>query len=211
MINKTNFQKTFLHCFLKAALILSGVIALGFYLEDTPGYFILLFSGGWLCWTFVEYGIHRFLMHELIVPGKKDTLFHHQEHHQDPSNLRVGFIHRAIILILGLLVVWVALKFNSTFIILAGFFTGFLMYNFLHYLLHQPVCRYILPNIQRAHILHHTRYPNQGYSFSTILWDWLFNTLAPPNIEVTEKMKQFYFESSRNQFLKNEKPKSKLS
>lgn len=202
MIKKTNFPITILTCIVKAGLILSGVFTLGFYFQNTPGYFIFLFLGGWLCWTFVEYGIHRFLMHELIVPGKKDTLFHHQEHHQDPSNLKVGLIHRAIIFILGIIVVWIALKLNSTFSILAGFFTGFLMYNFLHYLLHQPICRFILPNIQRAHILHHTRYPNQGYSFSTILWDWLFDTLAPSHIEVTEKMKQFYFESSKNQIKK---------
>jgi hypothetical protein len=204
---QNNLNQQILQCFLKAGLIVSAVITTGFLLKGTPGHFIFLFTGGWLLWTFAEYTVHRFLMHELILPGKKDTLFHHQEHHSNPGNLKIGFIHRAITLGLGIGVFWFALKVNNSFSIFAGFFTGFLLYNFLHYLLHQPVCKYILPRIQRAHILHHTRFPNQGYSFSTILWDWLFDTLAPDDVEVTEKMKENYFNAYKNSIKKVLNPK----
>lgn len=182
--------------FLKTGLILAGVFALAFLFKETPGYFIFLFFGGWLSWTFVEYAVHRFLLHELIVPGKRDS-FHHHEHHVNPQNIKVSFFHRFITLILGIGIIGIAIKVNSSFSIFAGFFTGFLMYSFLHYLLHQPYCRFILPKIQRAHILHHTTHPNQGYSFSTILWDWLYGTLPPPSVEISEKMKKFYFESHK--------------
>ncbi len=195
MTSKPNTSKKLLICFLKATIIISLTFSLGIYLKSTPGYFIFLFLGGWLCWTFLEYGIHRFLMHELIIPGKKDTLFHHHEHHSDPSNLKIGIGHRVLILILGGLMIWIALQLNNFFSIFAGLFTGFLFYNLLHYLLHRPICRFIFPRIQRAHILHHTRYPNCGFSFSTILWDWLFDTLAPANVEITDKMKENYFNS----------------
>jgi hypothetical protein len=194
-------------CLIKAALIFAFILSLGFYTKGTPGYFIFLFLGGWLIWTFLEYLIHRFLMHELLIPGQKDTLFHHHEHHSNPSNLKVNFFHRTFTLLLGIMINWVAWERNSTFTIFAGFFTGFLMYNILHYLLHKPVGKYIFPRIQRAHILHHTRYPNQGYSFSTILWDWLFNTLAPAHVHVTEKMRENYF----NTFNKGQKTKSQIT
>lgn len=193
-----NLSKTIQVCFFKAGLILSAVFSLGFYLKGTPGYFIFLFLGGWLAWTFVEYGVHRFLMHELIIPGQKDNLFHHHEHHSHPQNLRVNFLHRLTTLFLGVVILWTAILRNDSFSIFAGFFTGFLLYNYLHYLLHQPICRYIFPKIQRAHILHHSRFPNQGYSFSTILWDWLFGTFAPKNFEITDKMRENYFKSSRS-------------
>lgn len=191
--NTKNYSTPIQLSFFASGLILTGVFALAFLFKDTTGYFIFLFFGGWLLWTFVEYSIHRFLLHELIVPGKRDS-FHHHEHHINPQNIKVSFLHRTLALILGIAIVWIALRLNSTFSIFAGFFVGFLMYSFLHYLLHQPYCRYIFPKIQRAHILHHTTTPDQGYSFSTILWDWLFGTLPASNVEISEKMKKFYFE-----------------
>lgn len=180
-------------CFLKASLILTSILFLGFYLENTTLSFILLLSAGWLMWTFVEYSIHRFLMHELIVPGSKSDILNHQHHHQHPHELKVKPIHRLSVLILGIGVFILAFKLQNSFTILAGFIIGFLIYNYLHYLLHLPIGRYFLPKIQKAHILHHTRYPYCGYSFSTILWDWLFDTLPPRDAEVTEKMKENFF------------------
>lgn len=167
-------------------------------LENRVLVFIVLFASGWLFWTFVEYSIHRFLMHELILPGKKDELFHHHHHHQNPGDLRVRWFHRLFLGISGIGVFWLAIYLNTSFTLLAGFFIGFLLYNLLHYLLHRPIGKYILPNVQRAHILHHTRYPRCGYSFSTILWDWLFDTLPPKDAKVTAQMKKNYF----NQFIK---------
>jgi sterol desaturase/sphingolipid hydroxylase (fatty acid hydroxylase superfamily) len=161
--------------------------------ENPFSYFITLLVAGWLLWTFTEYVIHRFLMHELIVPGKKDELFHHHQHHQNPSDLRVTWLHRFLVGILGCLILGTAVYLNNSFTFFAGFIIGFIFYNFLHYLLHRPIGGYLFPKIQRAHILHHTRYPQCGYSFSTILWDWLFDTLPPRGAEVTDQMKKNYF------------------
>jgi len=183
-------------CTMNTITILSCLFLLAYSLKDTPGYFITLFISGWLSWTFVEYFVHRFLMHELIVPGKKDTLFNHHEHHQNPKNLKVSFSHRMIVFIIGALLFWKALELNNIFTLFAGFFSGFITFNFIHFILHQPYGRYILPKIQEAHILHHTRYPNCGYSFSTILWDWMYDTLPPKHATITEQMRINYFKSS---------------
>lgn len=206
-----NYSTPIRYSFLISVMILASVFGLAVLLKDSAGYFILLFFGGWLSWTFVEYSVHRFILHDMYVPGKKASLFHHHEHHINPQNIKINFIHRTLSLILGITIVWIALRLNNLFSIFAGFFLGFLMYSFLHYLLHQPYCRFILPKIQRAHIIHHTTDPDQGYSFSIILWDWLFDTLPSSKVEITDKMRRFYFESHKIKFQKNPVQKSNLS
>lgn len=188
-----NPGKNLVFCILVFLFLESCFIVLKSAIENQVWSFIILFFSGWFSWTFVEYGIHRFLMHELIVPGMKDELFHHHQHHQNPGDLKVKWYHRFLIGMLGIFVILTAIFLNNNFTLLAGFFIGFLLYNLLHYLLHRPVGQYILPKIQRTHILHHNRYPRCGYSFSTIFWDWLFDTLPPKEAEVTEQMKQKYF------------------
>lgn len=183
-------------CVLNTATIIYCLFLLAYSLRDTAGYFIILFLAGWLSWTFVEYFVHRFLMHELIVPGNKENLFNHYEHHQNPKNLKVSFFNRSVIFIVGVGLIWIAWELNNLFTLFAGFFTGFITYNFIHFILHQPYGKYILPRIQEAHILHHTRYPNCGYSFSTILWDWMYDTLPPKRAQVTEQMRINYFKNS---------------
>lgn len=180
-------------CFFQASLILMSINLFGFLVKNPSLSFVILLIGGWLTWTFVEYAIHRFLMHELIVPGAKSDLLNHQRHHQHPNDIKVKPIHRLGVMILGIGLLIIALKVQNAFTILAGFFIGFLIYNYLHYLLHRPLGKILLPKIQKAHILHHTRYPYCGYSFSTILWDWLFDTLPPKDAVVSEKMMENFF------------------
>lgn len=163
-------------------------------LENSTTIFVALLGAGWLMWTFVEYVVHRFLMHELIIPGHKDELFNHHEHHQHPGDLVVSWKHRLLTGVLGIVLLTLAIAIQiNPFTFFTGFFIGFMLYNLLHYLLHRPLGNTILPQVQRAHILHHTRYPHCGFSFSTIFWDWLFNTLPPREAEVTEQMKKNYF------------------
>lgn len=180
-------------CFAQASAMLIAIVLLGYAFPGTLWFFAMLFFGGWLAWTFFEYCIHRFFMHELLVPGAEEKLFNHKRHHQHPHDLVVKPVHRLGILLLSLAVVITALKLNNAFTLFAGFATGFLCYNFLHYVLHQPFGKLLLPQIQRSHILHHTRYPHCGYSFSTSLWDWLFDTLPPKEAVVTPKMEEVFF------------------
>ncbi len=156
--------------------------------------FLLLLSCGWLAWTFVEYFIHRFLMHELIVPGSRDKLFNHEEHHKNPTHIHISPLQRFISISLSVFLILLAIYLNNNFTIFAGFFLGLTTYQLIHYLLHQRIAELIIPRIQRAHILHHSIRPNCGYSFSTILWDWLFGTLPPDTDRVTDSMVKRYFE-----------------
>lgn len=158
--------------------------------------FILLISTGWLFWSFLEYFIHRFLMHELIIPGAKDNLFHHHEHHQNPKDLKVKFIHRLSFVIVFLTALILSIKTRGYTAILAGFLGGFSTYNLIHYILHQPFGKYLFPKVQRSHILHHYNRPHHGYSFSTSLWDWIFRTQPPKTDVITPSMHKKYFHKS---------------
>jgi sterol desaturase/sphingolipid hydroxylase (fatty acid hydroxylase superfamily) len=137
-------------------------------------------------------------MHELILPGSKDTLFNHQKHHQNPQSLKVRSIHRIIFLLILLLSIWLSVINGGYTPIIPGFLFGFTIYNHLHYILHRPIGKYILPNVQRAHILHHYNRPHHGFSFSTSLWDWLFRTQPPKEDMITESMLKKYFLNSED-------------
>jgi len=43
----------------------------------------LLFSTGWLVWTWIEYHIHRFLLHPKTDKWKTTTSQIHQHHHME--------------------------------------------------------------------------------------------------------------------------------
>ncbi|MFC3414466.1 sterol desaturase family protein [Algoriphagus hitonicola] len=194
---KTSIQKslwTVSLCITCAFVLILSIGLIASYL--VPNYslkLLLLFFQGWLIWTFLEYFIHRFLMHELIVPGSKDTLFNHHNHHKDPGSMKVNHWDRLISLLLVLLTFALALIKNELWMTISGFIFGFAFYSYLHLLLHLPIGKILLPRIQRAHILHHSIRPNKGYSFSTILWDWMFGTLPSKNDRLTESMMKKYF------------------
>lgn len=169
-------------------LVLEKVIA-----SDPKVSFLILFSTGWLLWTFLEYFIHRFLMHELIIPGSKDNLFHHHEHHRNPQDLKVKLPHRLVFLLIFLIALKLSIQSGGYTPIFSGLLGGFSTYNLIHYLLHQPIGRYFFPRVQRAHILHHYHRPHHGYSFSTSLWDWLFGTQPPKSDIINQSMLRKYF------------------
>ncbi len=137
-------------------------------------------------------------MHELVLPGKKDKLFNHHDHHKFPQHLKVNFFHRSLsicALILSSVFAWFK---GGAYPMAAGFISGFATYNLIHYILHQRFGKHILPKTQRAHILHHSKRPHHGYSFSTTFWDWLFNTLPPKEDVISDKMIEKYFSKEKS-------------
>lgn len=181
-------------CLLQGTLILSTLFFFGGISTHLHWLsFMIYFFAGWLAWTFVEYGIHRFVMHELIIPGQKDTLFNHHEHHKSPEHLKVNVYQRALSFLLFIIITYYSWEGSGIYKVLAGFVFGFSIFNILHFILHQPIGKILLPKIQRAHILHHNTRPGHAFSFSTIFWDWLFNTLPPKKDRITERMVQRYY------------------
>ncbi|MBX3464223.1 MAG: sterol desaturase family protein [Planctomycetes bacterium] len=155
------------------------------------------FAAGLLVWTLVEYVLHRFVFH--FAPREPAPwlrrlvfLFHGIHHVQpwDPARLvmpPVVSIPLAVLfyllfdaVIVGLLAApaWLAPVF-------AGFLSGYLVYDLLHYATHHlPMPGAIGKRLKRHHLLHHHATPDQRFGVTSPLWDAVFGTLpaapAPP-------------------------------
>lgn len=160
--------------------------------------FILLLITGWLSWTFTEYFLHRFWMHNHFKNVNSKLYKLHMDHHKHPEEIKINGLHRAVLFIGGIVLTYLALVWNNYFTIFLGFYFGATFYSLLHIMLHKRWGRYIFPNVQKAHIHHHGKYPDKGFSFSTIIWDWMFGTLPPKEEVISEKMLKFYFKADHN-------------
>ncbi|MBN7816536.1 sterol desaturase family protein [Algoriphagus pacificus] len=186
-------------CTYIAAIIFIGLLLLcHLFKANTYLFFTGLFGIGWLLWTFTEYFLHRFVMHEFLILRSSSNIIDHHNHHKSPQNLKVKAIHRITFLMFFLIVLKLSIQYGGYSPLIAGFLFGITTYNFLHYLLHQPIGNSLFPSIQRAHILHHYNRPNHGYSFSTSFWDRLFKTYPPKEDQITEQMLSKYFSKSSN-------------
>ncbi len=59
----------------------------------------------------------------------------------------------------------------------AGFLTGYLVYDLMHYATHHfPMRKGIWKQLKRLHMQHHYKYPNQLFGVSSPIWDLVFST-----------------------------------
>jgi sterol desaturase/sphingolipid hydroxylase (fatty acid hydroxylase superfamily) len=143
-----------------------------------------VYAGGYLFWTLSEYLLHRYLFHYEPTSefGKKQMRLIHGIHHQFPSDTdrlvippTIGFVVGAIFF--GLYTLVLGFWPGSAF--WAGWVTGYMSYDFVHWSTHHRKPLTFIGRAQRRrHLLHHFKYPNACYGVSTGLWDWVFGTTA---------------------------------
>lgn len=141
-----------------------------------------LFAGGLLAWTFVEYVLHRFVFH-WAPPGKIGARIHfifHGVHHDYPNDrLRLVMppsvsIPLAVIFFLFYNTLMGA---PTVYPFFAGFVTGYLFYDMMHYAMHHLNWKNPLwQRLKQHHMLHHYQHPDKGFGVSNPLWDYVFNT-----------------------------------
>jgi len=194
---RSDFLEFFTHIHPVVVLIIwLPVIAVFLYLAlrqvpaagGTAGVTILLgFVAGLFLWTLTEYTLHRFVFHfRPRTPFQERViyLFHGIHHHQPRCKTRLVMppavsiplavlFYAAFYLVLGLILGnphWVAPTF-------AGFLTGYLAYDMLHYATHHIRLRWrILKYLKRYHLQHHYRTPDRRFGVSSPLWDVVFGT-----------------------------------
>lgn len=184
-------------CILVFAVI-ATVLVLGAGLTVSSTFrFVFLLVTGWLGWTFTEYFLHRFWMHNHFRNINSKIYDLHMNHHKHPQEIKIDGTQRSILFVGGMVFCYIALILDNYFTLFLGFYLGLTFYSLLHIMLHKKWGRYIFPNVQKAHIHHHGKYPDKGFSFSTIIWDWMFGTLPPKEDVISEKMLRFYFKPDR--------------
>ncbi len=141
-----------------------------------------LFAAGYVMWTLAEYWIHRVVFHFEPEEGwgaKLHFLIHgvHHEHPNDPLRLvmpPLASIPLAIVVALAYR--WV-FGYDLWMPVLAGFLTGYVIYDELHYLLHHYVpANPIGKRLRELHMRHHFQDDTRGFGISAPYWDKVFRT-----------------------------------
>ncbi len=137
---------------------------------------------GYALWTLFEYWLHRLVFHfepDHGIGARMHWIIHgiHHEHPNDPLRL---VMPPAVSIPLG------ALVFGALYAVFgkgyapgvgAGFFTGYLGYDMLHYYLHhfRPRSR-VGRMLRERHMRHHFQDDARGFGISAPYWDEVFGT-----------------------------------
>jgi sterol desaturase/sphingolipid hydroxylase (fatty acid hydroxylase superfamily) len=131
----------------------------------------LLFAGGLLAWTFLEYVIHGWMSHTFRTFASPL----HQVHHRDPR--RVFTIHAWIPIATTWLAGLALWGFAPALIFYSGMVAGFATYEFMHYRIHFVSPRNRLEAyLRERHLVHHYRAPDRCFGVTSPLWDSVFRS-----------------------------------
>ena len=186
------FENNFLNFFSKIhpyapLVVYLPIIGYWTYLcvTDTPlGLFaqLGLALAGIFAWTFMEYFIHRFVFHYHPTSkiGKRLLFILHGVHHDYPQDSTRLVFPPALSLPLAVLFYFLFLLIVGPVMVnplFVGFISAYLFYDMLHYATHHVnVKGKWFKMMKKHHMDHHYRNPNEGYGFTSKIWDYIFQT-----------------------------------
>jgi dihydroceramide fatty acyl 2-hydroxylase len=139
-------------------------------------------SFGFLSWTLLEYGLHRFAFHQIPRSrlGRQLHFLAHGIHHLDPWDAtRLLFpVPAAVglaVIVFGLLRLVMTLPHTLAFF--GGLILGYLVYDLSHYVSHRVKNgNRWLGFLKRYHLVHHHRDHDSRFGVSQPFWDLVFRT-----------------------------------
>lgn len=157
------------------------------------GMVLAFFVGGMLLWTFAEYCLHRFFLHDVLyglknVPEPWQTVLggFHPAHHNEPNDEYLVIAPpMAALFVVGIFyLVLLAVTWNwlAAGVILSGILTSYVFYEWVHYGTHFfkwknfALGRYY----KRYHLYHHFKGPNEAFGVTNPFWDHVFRTPKNP-------------------------------
>jgi sterol desaturase/sphingolipid hydroxylase (fatty acid hydroxylase superfamily) len=147
---------------------------------ELAGWFVL----GGIGWTFLEYGLHRFAMHEM--KGKGLASKEHLSHHADVTYFSptpkkaltaVGFTA-------GVLpTAWPVIGRDRALALVSGLNITYVAYEVIHRRAHThpPTSRYGRW-LRRSHFHHHFGAPRRNHGVTSFVWDKVFRTYDEPGV-----------------------------
>jgi sterol desaturase/sphingolipid hydroxylase (fatty acid hydroxylase superfamily) len=153
---------------------------------QTLGYF----SAGMIIWTLIEYIMHRYIFHidKYFPKAKRFHYIVHGVHHEQPADKERLFMPPVpgMIMVAFLFGFWYLLMGEFSFIFMAGITNGFLIYSFIHYTIHMNPNTKLFRNQWFHHALHHYKYPDKAFGVSTQIWDLVFGTMPPRQMNYSQ-------------------------
>ena len=141
------------------------------------------FFGGMIAWTISEYLLHRFLFHYQPASkiGKRIIFLFHGVHHDypnDPKRLVMPPAASIPLATLFYLLFKVLIPSIGLLPFFAGFLTGYLIYDMIHYATHHAAIKggKLWMAIKSHHLKHHFKDPKKGFGVSSPIWDRFFKT-----------------------------------
>jgi sterol desaturase/sphingolipid hydroxylase (fatty acid hydroxylase superfamily) len=133
--------------------------------------------------TFLEYLLHRFLLH-----GVRARVFFveiHRRHHAFPNELLYAAVPLPTSLLLlgasAAAVYGVSGSREASLAVALGLVVGYLFHELTHYRIHHAKPRTVIGRwLTDNHLLHHHRDPRHNYGFSTSLWDHVLRSYRAP-------------------------------
>jgi len=146
---------------------------------DTPAHWftwVLLCMLGIATWTLLEYVLHRFAFHHVVVIRKL-----HDLHHTMPT-ANIGtptWVTGALICGGLLLPLWWELGFNISSGLTCGLAAGYLWYVTVHHATHHWRTRQAtyMHRAKRRHATHHHSQHPCNFGVTTVFWDRVFGTV----------------------------------
>jgi len=153
-----------------------------FATEVGLGFTALYFGLGVFFWTLTEYGMHRYVFHfpAKTRPGKYLVFLFHGIHHDEPNDPTRLVMPPVVSLVLGALffqLFRVALGPVNHMPFFAGFISGYLVYDYLHFAIHhfRPKTAWGKA-LKEHHMKHHFIEKGAKWGVSTTFWDLVFRT-----------------------------------
>ena len=137
----------------------------------------LLFLGGVFAWTFAEYFLHRYVFHyhPTSAWGKRIHFLMHGVHHDYPNDSKRLVMPPSVSIPLAFIFYYLfewTFPGNLNWPFFAGFVTGYLIYDMLHYAIHHVDFRgEWWAALKTHHLKHHFKDPDKGYGVSSPIWD----------------------------------------
>lgn len=157
---------------------------------SSPFIILIGFFLGLFIWTFSEYILHRFVFHFKPKNSwqEKIAFLFHGIHHAQPKvktrlvmppavSIPMALIFFGLFYLLFDILLTAGQWMYPSF---AGFLTGYIIYDLMHYATHHfPMRKGIWKKLKQLHMRHHYKHPDQLFGVSSPVWDYVFKTLPP--------------------------------
>ena len=186
-------------CLLFFAVVTVPPTATLFFFVNTHWTFQLIaFAGGVFCWTFIEYFIHRFMMH-----GKEKKEYHKNLHfhHHVTGTIFTSQVKRILYSSGAVILIGLSIFFTSYLFLIAGIATGLSLYSYMHVWLHKPWASKWIGGLQKFHMQHHFGQTEKCFGVTNTWWDRIFNTAVKGEKVAGAKSIELYFGKKNTQDL----------
>jgi sterol desaturase/sphingolipid hydroxylase (fatty acid hydroxylase superfamily) len=149
--------------------------------NELPAVLALVFLG-LLFWTLTEYAMHRYVFHfqARSRAGQYLVYLFHGIHHDDPEDPTRLVMPPVVSLVLGALfyaLFNMVLGSARTFPFFAGFISGYLVYDYIHFATHHFRMQSAWGKaLKENHMKHHYLKKGGKWGVSSPLWDHVFRT-----------------------------------